>query len=81
VWVEASVVLGLEEGRWKVERTDKLRPSAGGDGRRYGAALCAQANAREEGVRGARRGWGTSPGPAGRPAAAHAARAGRARGL
>jgi hypothetical protein len=59
VRVEASVVLGLEEGRWKVERTSKLRPSAGGDGRRCGAALCyAQANAREEGVRGARRGLG-----------------------
>jgi hypothetical protein len=28
VRVEASVVLGLEEGRCKVERTGKLRPMA-----------------------------------------------------
>jgi hypothetical protein len=35
VRVETSVVLGLEEGRWKVERTGELRPveTAGAVGR------------------------------------------------
>jgi hypothetical protein len=50
------------------------RASAGGDGRSGGVPLsCAQANAREEGVCGARR-RGASHGPTGWPAEAHAAR-------
>jgi hypothetical protein len=39
VRVEASVVLGLEEGRWKVERTCELRPVVTeGAARRLGAS-------------------------------------------
>jgi hypothetical protein len=56
-------------GRWGAPAA-----SAGGDGIRDGAALsCTQANAREEGVCGARR-RGALPGPTGWPAEAHAAR-------
>jgi hypothetical protein len=79
VRVEANVVLELEEG---VDSGAHRRASAGGDSGRVGAALsCARANAREEGVGGVRRRLGTSLGPAGWPAAAHAARARRARNV
>jgi hypothetical protein len=53
VRVEANVVLELEEGRWTVGRTGELRLEATADA--VGRLSCARVNAREEGVRGARR--------------------------
>jgi hypothetical protein len=69
VRVEATVTLELGQGRWAVGRTGELRPAAtaSAEGRRKRCVAHAGC-------------WGALPGPASWPAAAHAARAGRARG-
>jgi hypothetical protein len=59
VRVEARVALELEEGRWKVERTDELQPVAT-------ASAAGRLGAAPGRMRGRRRAWGVR-----RPKGAH----------